>query len=141
MCTGGLVNIIRTSATSAAPLYRRDLSEFIDRLDKQDAAFHPDKLDWGSTDESVLKYYRRLPPFLRAENKDGKDALLYSAIIDPEIRKNEINRMVTEAGVKLYLHSWVTNTIMEGNKVKGIIFEQIRPAGGARQNHRLHRRR
>lgn len=31
--------------------------------------------------------------------------------------------MVTEAGVRLYLHSWVTDVIMEDNTVKGIVFE------------------
>jgi hypothetical protein len=31
--------------------------------------------------------------------------------------------MVAEAGVKLYLHSWGTQAIMDGNTVKGVIFE------------------
>jgi len=30
---------------------------------------------------------------------------------------------MTEAGVKTYLHSWGTEPIMDGNQVKGVIFE------------------
>ena len=126
MCTGGLVNIIPNLSDIGGTQYIGGIcQEFIDRLDKQDAAFHPFKLDWGSTDESVLKYYKdcSFHHFFIRKNKEGKDSLVYSAIIDPEIGKNEINRMVMEAGVKLYLHSWVTNVIMDGNQVKGIIFE------------------
>ena len=126
MCTGGLGEHHPEPQRHRRTQYIGGIcQEFIDRLDKQDAAFHPDRLDWGSTNESVLKYYKdcSFHHFFVRKNKEGKDALLYSAIIDPEIGKNEINRMVMEAGVKLYLHSWVTGAVMEGNRVRGIIFE------------------
>ncbi|MBR2793672.1 MAG: FAD-dependent oxidoreductase [Solobacterium sp.] len=126
MSTGGLVNIIPHLSDLDGKRYIGGiLEELITRLDKQDAAFRPLEEDWGSTDPQVLKYYKdsSFHHFFVRKNKNGEECLVYTAIIDPEIGKNEMNRMVMEAGVKLYLHSWVTDTIMEGNTVKGIIFE------------------
>ena len=126
MATGGLVNIIPNLADIYGNRYIAGIcQEFIDRMLAQDAGFAPDKADWGSTDAAVLKYYKdaNFDHFFIRKNAEGKETLLYTAIIDPEIGKNEINRMVTEAGAKLLLHSWVTDTIMDGNTVKGIIFE------------------
>ena len=126
MATGGLVNIIpHMSDTNGTQYISGICHEFIERLRAQDAAFAPNESEWGSTEESHLKYYKdsSFHHFFVRKNKEGKDALVYSAILDPEIGKNEINRMVMEAGVKLFLHSWVTDTIMEGNTVKGVIFQ------------------
>ncbi len=126
MATGGLVNII----PNLGDVYGNHLiggfcQEFIERLKAQDAAFCPEKEQWGSTEPQVLKYYKdsSFHHFFVRRNAEGKECLVYSAIIDPEIGKNELNRMCMEAGVKLLLHSWVTDTIMEGNTVKGIIFQ------------------
>jgi hypothetical protein len=49
--------------------------------------------------------------------------VLYTALIDPEIMKCELNNMMEEAGVKLYLHSWGARPIVEENTVKGVIIE------------------
>ncbi len=44
-------------------------------------------------------------------------------MVDPEILKDEFNDMVLGAGAELFLHSWGTQAITEGNEVKGVIFE------------------
>ena len=126
MATGGLVNIIPHMSDIDGNQHIGGIChEFVQRLRAQDAAFAPDESQWGTTEETALKYYKdsSFHHFFVRKNREGKDALVYSAILDPEIAKNEINRMVTEAGVKLFLHSWVTDTIMEGNTVKGVIFQ------------------
>lgn len=126
MATGGLVNII----PNMGDVYGNHLiggfcQEFIERLQAQDAAFAPAPEQWGSTDPQVLKYYKdsSFHHFFVRRNAEGKECLVYSAILDPEIGKNELNRMATEAGVKLLLHSWVSDVVMEGDTVKGIIFQ------------------
>ena len=126
MATGGLVNIIPNLSDIYGTRYIGGIcQELLDRLDAQGAAFRPDERDWGSTDAGVVKYYAdsSFHNFFLRKNAEGKTALLYTTIVDPEICKNEMNRMVTEAGVKLFLHSWVTDTIMDGSTVKGIIFQ------------------
>ena len=43
--------------------------------------------------------------------------------VDPEVYKWLAMEMVLEAGAQVYLHSYVSDVIMEGNAVKGIIME------------------
>jgi hypothetical protein len=45
------------------------------------------------------------------------------SMADPELLKCILNDMASEAGVKLLLHSWATQAIVEDNAVKGVIFE------------------
>jgi hypothetical protein len=47
----------------------------------------------------------------------------YSFMVDPELLKCILNDMALQAGVRLLLHSWGASAIVEGNKVKGVIFE------------------
>jgi len=126
MCTGGLVNIIPNLSTIRGERWIGGIcQELIERLQKQDAAFAPAPNEWGSTDPEILQYYKdsNFHHFFIRKNAAGEDALLYSAILDPEIAKNEMNRMAEEAGVKLLLHSWVTDAVMEDSTMRGVIFE------------------
>ena len=126
MATGGLVNIIPNLSDIYGKRYIGGFcQEFIDRMLAQDAGMCPDERCWGSTDPQVIKYFRDsgFAHFFIRRNEEGQEVLLYTAIIDPEVGKNELNRMAAEAGVKLYLHSWVTDVIMDGNTVKGVIFD------------------
>ncbi len=47
----------------------------------------------------------------------------HSPMLDPELLKCVLNDMALEAGVKLLLHSWSTNAIVENNIVKGVVIE------------------
>ncbi|MBR5709080.1 MAG: FAD-dependent oxidoreductase [Oscillospiraceae bacterium] len=126
MSTGGLVNIVPNLTDIHGTRYIGGIcQEFLDRMDAIGAAFRPDESEWGSTEENVLKYYKdsNFQHFFIRKDAEGRETLLYTTIFDPELGKNEMNRMVGEAGVKLYLHSWVTDVVMEGNTVKGIIFQ------------------
>lgn len=42
---------------------------------------------------------------------------------DPEATKYVMAEMLREAGVEILLHSWASNAIMQGNSVKGVVFE------------------
>jgi hypothetical protein len=44
-------------------------------------------------------------------------------MVDPELLKCVLNDMAGEVGLKLLLHSWATQAIVEDNTVKGVIFE------------------
>lgn len=45
------------------------------------------------------------------------------ATTDPEVTKYVLADMLQEAGVDIVLHGWVTNTIMEENRIQGVLFE------------------
>lgn len=43
--------------------------------------------------------------------------------VDPEGAKYLMDRMVAEAGVEMFFHSWGVDVIQDGNKVQGVVFE------------------
>jgi hypothetical protein len=127
MATGGLVNIIPNLGDIYGKQHIAGLcQELIDRLDARQATSYPHKKDWGTADRRVVDYYldANLRHFyVRLDSNTGKERVLYTVLVDPEVLKDELNTMVTEAKVKVLLHSWGTAPIMDGNTVKGVIFE------------------
>jgi hypothetical protein len=119
MGTGGLVTIIPNLSDFSGKQQIAGISqEWIDRLKPRAAVDYPKKEHWGSKDSKLTAYYEDRS-FFNVREK----TVLYSAHIDAEISKCILNDMVKEAGVKTYLHSWGTEPIMDGNQVKGVIFE------------------
>ncbi|MGD9143527.1 MAG: FAD-dependent oxidoreductase [Dehalococcoidia bacterium] len=126
MATGGLVNIIPNLADIHGKQHVFGLAqEMIDRLDKRGGTSYPEKRDWGTADRSIVDYYQdaNLGWFYLRKDLEGRPRVLYSAVVDPEILKDEFNDMVLESGTELLLHSWGTRAITDGNAVKGVIFE------------------
>ncbi len=119
MATGGLV----TAIPVMSDIYGKRLLggicwEWIQRLDKWDAAFYPPENELGSEDKKLVKWWADRSIFATRLGK-----VVLSVNIDPEIMKCLLVEMMEEAGVKQVLHSWGTETVMEGNEAKGIIFE------------------
>lgn len=52
-----------------------------------------------------------------------KSTLVPKIPFDPEIFKKVLIEMVEEAGVNLYLHTFVVDTVMSGNRLKGVMVE------------------
>ncbi len=128
MASGGLINILPNLSDISGKQRLFGLNqEIIDRMEARGAAFYPKKKDWGTTDRSVVDYYLNANMgwfYIRKDpNLGGKERVLYTAVVDPEILKDELNDMVLESGVDLLLHSWGTRPIMDGKTVKGVFFE------------------
>jgi len=119
MGTGGLVTIIPNMSDIHGNQHIAGIcQEWISRLDARGATNYPKREDWGSTDKELGRYYAKHSFFMERLGRP-----IYSAHIDAEISKAILNEMVEEAGIKVYLHSWGTEPIMDGNKAKGVIFE------------------
>lgn len=127
MATGGLVTIIPNLSNNSGEQQIAGISqELVDRLDAKGAAHYPKKEDWGSDDEKLVKYYTDANLawfYIRHDLNTDRKRVLYTVLFDPEILKCELNTMMEEAGVKLYLHSWGTRPIVDGNTVKGVFIE------------------
>ncbi len=127
MSTGGLVTIIPNLSNIRGEQQIAGIcQELIDRLDAKGATHYPKKEDWGTTEEKLVKYYTDANLawfYIREDLNIGRKRVLYTALTDPEIMKCELNTLMEEAGVKLYLHSWGTRPIMEANTVKGVFIE------------------
>jgi hypothetical protein len=119
MGTGGLVTIIPQLADYTGKQQIVGITqEWIDRLVARNAVDMPKKEHWGSMDKELVRYY-----FQRSFFYTRLDRVSYAALIDAEISKIILNEMVEEAGVKVYLHAWGTEPIMEGSHCKGVIIE------------------
>ncbi len=126
MATGGLVNII----PNLADIYGNQhiggfCQEFIDRMKARGAADFPPRESWGKPDAALVGKYAKagMSHFYIRNNKNGERVPLYTAVIDPEVGKDELAKMVEESGAELLLHCWVAAPIMEGNTVKGVLVE------------------
>jgi 2-polyprenyl-6-methoxyphenol hydroxylase-like FAD-dependent oxidoreductase len=127
MATGGLVNIIPNLSDISGKQHIYGLTmELLNRLDARGGTSYTKKKDRGTTDRKAVDYYLDAGLgwfYVRQDHNIGKQRVLYSAVVDPEILKDELNDMVLEAGADLLLHSWGTQVIKEGNTVKGVFFE------------------
>ncbi len=119
MGTGGLVTIIPNLSDFSGKQRIAGVSqEWVNRLERRGACDYPKKEHWGSTDKKLVAYYENRS-FFNVREK----TVLYSVHIDAEVSKCILNDMVEKAGVKTYLHAWGTEPVMDGNTVKGVVFE------------------
>jgi hypothetical protein len=117
MPTGGLVTMLHNMSDGTSQQVIAGLcQEWIDRLDGKGGVIHPKKEEIGSTDKKVLDFWGRR--FFALD-----DHLLYGARFEAEILKCVLNDMIEDSGVKLFLHSWGTQVILEQGKAVGVIFE------------------
>jgi hypothetical protein len=128
MASGGLINILPNLSDISGKQHLFGLNqEIISRMEARGAAFYPAKEHWGTTDSEIVDYYARANMqwfYIRKDPNVGyQERVLYTAVVDPEVLKDELNDMVAGAGVELLLHSWGTRPIMDGNRVKGVFFE------------------
>ncbi len=127
MATGGLVNIIPNMSDISGKQYIGGITqEIIDRLERREATHYPVKADWGTSKRKIVDLYldaglRHF--YVRNNLNTGKEIALYTVLYDPEILKDELNVMAAEAGVKLYLHAWAVQPIVENSQMKGVIIE------------------
>jgi len=127
MATGGLVNIIPNLSDISGRQHIFGLTmEMLDRLDKRGGASYPRKKDRGTAERRVVDYYLDANLgwfYVRQDHNTNQQRVVYSAVVDPEIFKDELNDMVLESGAGLLLHSWGAQVIKNGNNVEGVIFE------------------
>jgi hypothetical protein len=118
LATGGLViQILLMSDGTHEQQIAGLAQEWIDRLKKVNGVRVPKNEELGSTDKETVHRWGRI-----LFNVLGGRVRL-TATVDPELLKIALNEMVQEANVKMYLHSWGTQAIVENGAVKGIIFE------------------
>ncbi len=126
MASGGLVNIIPNLSDIFGTQRIYGLTqEMLDRLDERGGASYPAKKDWGTTDKDIVDYYldANLGWFYVRNDLEGTQHVHYSAVVDPELLKNEFNAMVLESGAELLLHAWGADAIVEDGIVRGVFFQ------------------
>ncbi len=118
MATGGLVILIpHLSDGSEKLVIAGQQAEWLDRLEPLGGVLQPPREALGSADPATIERWGNYRFFV----VEGRVRL--SAYVDPESLKCVLNDMVTEAGVTLCLHSWGCRALMDGTRIKGIVFE------------------
>ena len=116
LSTGGLVIWIdRMSDWTGRHIICGIANELMERLPRE-AVQGPERQDWGCKDAATAAYWAQ-----RTAAFHG--IVTWSPTVDPEALKTLSMQMVVEAKVRLLLHAWATAPILEGNAVKGAIFE------------------
>lgn len=81
----------------------------------------------GIAQELVLRMYElggvftKNTGYAQEEFDIAKGELPYSIVFDPEVFKYVVNKMVLESGVKLYLHTYALEAIVDNKHIKGVI--------------------
>ncbi|UCB42462.1 MAG: FAD-dependent oxidoreductase [Dehalococcoidales bacterium] len=118
MSTGGIVIQIPHMSDGTEEQQIIGLTqEWLDRLDEVGGCLHPKRDEIGSSDEKLVSYWQRFM------GNTVRGRIKQTAWVDPELLKCVLNDMVEESEVKLFLHSWGAQVIVDKNKVQGIIFE------------------
>jgi FAD dependent oxidoreductase len=116
LSTGGLVIWIdRMTDWTGRPIITGFASELFDRLPK-DAVAGPPRADWGTKDAATAEYWAyRTAAF--------QGVVTWSPTLDPEALKTLSLRLALESKVRLVLHAWAVQPIVEDGAMRGAIFE------------------
>jgi len=116
LSTGGLVIWIdRMTDWQGNQVIAGFARELLDRLPNE-AVMGPARTEWGSRDAATADYWS-----YRSAAFQG--IVTWSPTIDPEALKTLLMQLMVENNVRLLLHAFAVQPIMDGNAVKGAIFE------------------
>ena len=99
--------------------------EWFTRLDQHqpDAYLAPKFEDLGKTDPILIHRWEAIHGNTNA-NSCTYNRVIRAPYFEPNQLKLELDQMVEEhPNIKIMIHCWGTKPIMEGNKIKGVIFE------------------
>ena len=120
LATGGLIILLLTLDDGDGRQVIRGLcQEVTDRVTARGAAFAPPQTEWGSTDAAAIERDRRWglvwgsPPH----------KVRYSVAYDPEEFRFALNEMVAEAGVRLLLHAWACEPVLQDRRIDAVAFQ------------------
>ena len=120
LATGGLIILLLTLDDGRGRQVIGGLcQEVTDRVARRGAAYFPPKSEWGSEDAEFVRRDQRWGLVWG----HGPHRVRYSVAYDPEEFKFALNQMVEEAKVKLLLHVYACDAIVEDGRVMGVTFQ------------------
>src|SRR5215210_7585856 len=120
LATGGLIILLLTLDDGQGRQVIGGLChELTDRVASRGAAHFPPHSEWGSGNEALVLRDQRWGLVCG----HGPHRMRYSVAYDPEEFKFALNQMVEEAKVKLLLHAYACDAVVENNRVTGVTFQ------------------
>jgi hypothetical protein len=120
LATGGLIILLLTLDDGAGHQVVGGLcQELTDRLCACGGAVAPPRGQWNDPDPALVQHYERWGLVWGK----GPHRVRYSVAYDAEDAKLVLTQMVTEAKVRLLLHSWACDPLVEDRRVTGVAFQ------------------
>ena len=120
LATGGLIILLLTLDDGRGNQVVGGLcQELVDRLNARGAELHPPRAEWGSPDPALVEKYRRWGLVWG----HGPHRVRYSVAYDAEEAKLVLSRMVVESKVRLLLHAWACDPLLDGRRLRGVAFQ------------------
>ena len=93
--------------------------ELADRLHRRGAAVSPPREQWNSPDPALVDRYDRWGLVWGK----GPHRVRYSVAYEAEEAKSAFAQMVADAKVRLLLHSWACDPLLDGRRLRGVAFQ------------------
>jgi len=120
LATGGLIILLLTLDDGRGRQVIGGLcQEVTDRMVRRGAAHFPSKAEWGSEEEALVRRDQRWGLVWG----HGPHRVRYSVAYDPEEFKFALNQMTEEAEVRLLLHAYACDAVVEDGRITGVTFQ------------------
>jgi len=117
LATGGLIILLLTLDDGDGHQVIGGLcQEVVDRIVQRGGAFHPPRAEWGASDPALIERDRRWGLVWGS----GPHRVRYSVAYDPEEFRFALNQMIEESGVRLLLHAWGCEPLVDDRRVTGV---------------------
>jgi hypothetical protein len=120
MASGGMVLVLDDMVNDGKEIVTTGVvSEFVDRMARQDGAVFPPPEDCQRNWDMWKKWSRW--GCINFHETGEPQSILHAVAFDPDAWKRVSLDLVREAGINLRLHSWFSEAIVEGSRVTGVI--------------------
>lgn len=119
MAAGGFVLVLDDMTNGQEITVRGIAMEMIERMAERGLAVYPPEEERGDDPRWLKKWTRwgTIDVYARVKPRP----ITFAAAFDPEGWKTAANELVRESEIRLRLHSWFTDPIVEDGRIKGII--------------------
>lgn len=120
MASGGMVLVLDDMVNQGNEIVTTGIvSEFVDRMQRQDGAVYPPAEDCVKSWDMWQKWSRW--GCINFHETGMPQSIIHAVAFDPDAWKRVSLDLVRESGVNLRLHSWFSEAIVEDGRVTGVI--------------------
>ncbi len=122
LATGGLIVLLLTLDDGRGRQVIGGLcQETTERMERAGGAFHPPEKHWGLDDSERVEDYQRWGLIWGGSGRGRR--VRYSVAYDPDVMRQALNELCLEAGVDLRFHMWGADALVEGGRLRGVVFQ------------------
>ena len=122
MASGGMVLVLDDMVNEGNEIVTTGLvTEFVERMERQDAAVYPPSEDCQTNWEMWQKWSRW--GCIDFHKTGMPQPIIHAVAFDPDAWKRVSLDIVREAGVNLRLHSWFSDALVANGRIEGVIVQ------------------